>query len=62
MKRLRKEFTNLRQGADERVMRYRDRDKAIRERLPRDLVKKDSDDVYHFSDGLMPDIGFYVVS
>ncbi|KAK9082931.1 hypothetical protein Scep_029402 [Stephania cephalantha] len=60
MKRLRKEFMNLRQGADETVMRCR----QIRlfEAVCRRSCEGGCDDVYHFGDGLRPDIGFYVVS
>ncbi|KAK9111828.1 hypothetical protein Scep_019347 [Stephania cephalantha] len=61
MKRLRKEFMNLRQGPDEIVMRFRDRYGYLRQFVG-DLVKEDADDVYHFGDGLRSDIGFYVVS
>ncbi|KAK9149065.1 hypothetical protein Scep_007822 [Stephania cephalantha] len=57
MKRLRKEFMNLRQGADETVMRYRDRYGYLR-RFAGDLVKEDADYVYHFGDGLRPILGF----
>ncbi|KAK9135452.1 hypothetical protein Syun_014782 [Stephania yunnanensis] len=57
---LRKEFMNLRQGADETVIRYRDRYGYLRQ-FAGDLVKEDANDVYHFGDGLMPDIEFYVV-
>ncbi|KAK9088935.1 hypothetical protein Scep_028017 [Stephania cephalantha] len=56
MKRLRKEFMKLRQGADETVMSYRDRYNYLRQ-FTRDLVKEDADDVYHFGDGLRSDIG-----
>ncbi|KAK9135935.1 hypothetical protein Syun_015265 [Stephania yunnanensis] len=61
MKKLRKEFMNLKQGADETVMRYRDRYGYSRQ-FAGDLVKEDIDDVYHFGDRLRPYIGFYVVS
>ncbi|KAK9119500.1 hypothetical protein Scep_017593 [Stephania cephalantha] len=61
MKRLRKEFMNLRQGPDETVMRFRDRYGYLRQ-FAGDLVKEDADDVYNFGDGLRSDIGFYVVS
>ncbi|KAK9098168.1 hypothetical protein Syun_025213 [Stephania yunnanensis] len=61
MKRLRKKFMNLRQGPDETVMNYRDRYGYLRQ-FAGDFAKKDADDVYHISDELKPDIGFYVVS
>ncbi|KAK9168806.1 hypothetical protein Syun_000946 [Stephania yunnanensis] len=61
MKRLRKEFMNLRQGVDETVMSYRNKYGYLRQ-FAGDLVKEDADDVYHFGDGLRPDIGFYMVS
>ncbi|KAK9147347.1 hypothetical protein Scep_006104 [Stephania cephalantha] len=61
MKRLRKEFKNLRRRADESVMSYRDRYDYLRQ-FAGDLVREAMDDVYYFGDGLRPDIGFYVVS
>ncbi|KAK9114283.1 hypothetical protein Syun_021080 [Stephania yunnanensis] len=61
MKRLRKEFMNIRQGADETVMRYRDRYGYLKQ-FAGDLVKEDADEVYYFGDGLRPDIGFYLAS
>ncbi|KAK9147873.1 hypothetical protein Scep_006630 [Stephania cephalantha] len=61
IKRLRKEFMNLRQKSDESVMSYRDIYGYLRQ-FTGDLVKEDLDDVYHFGDGLKLDIEFYVVN
>ncbi|KAK9148333.1 hypothetical protein Scep_007090 [Stephania cephalantha] len=48
-------------GSNESVMSYRNRYDHLRQ-FARDLVREDSDDVYHFEDGLRLDIIFYVVS
>ncbi|KAK9151072.1 hypothetical protein Syun_009381 [Stephania yunnanensis] len=57
MKRLRNEFMNLKQGADESVMNCRERYDYLRQFVG-DLVKEDVDDVYHFGDGLRLDSYF----
>ncbi|KAK9148220.1 hypothetical protein Scep_006977 [Stephania cephalantha] len=42
-------------------MHYMDRYDYLRQ-FAGDLVRDESEDVYHFGDGLRPDIGYYVVS
>ncbi|KAK9106598.1 hypothetical protein Syun_022609 [Stephania yunnanensis] len=61
MKRLRIEFMDLRQGPEEPVMQYKDRYAYLRQ-FAGDLVRDESEDVYHFGDGLRPDIRYYIVS
>ncbi|KAK9111068.1 hypothetical protein Scep_018587 [Stephania cephalantha] len=61
MKRLRREFMDLRQGPEEPVMQYMDIYDYLRQFVG-DLVRDESEDMYYFGDGLKPDIGYYVVS
>ncbi|KAK9112168.1 hypothetical protein Scep_019687 [Stephania cephalantha] len=61
MKRLMREFMDLRQGSEEHVMQYMDIYDYLHQ-FAGDLVKDESEDVYHFGDGLRSGIGYHVVT